>query len=191
MLPKDIRCKIAVWMGAIATTIPLSTTPVGANELTQVLVNTPLQLQLKTLDRRWKRLSLSQDSLGPAMLLGMSSLFQSALRTNIYYTQGQTVTLGKQKYLVVYRPEGSNLTFTELIKSSRNTAPESLIKELTPNTGLVLSLINLANIESLQDIQPFDLQKEIRESKQALPKQPKSREKPKASPKPMSPSPGS
>lgn len=126
------------------------------------------------------------------MLFGMSGLLESALRTNIYYTQGQTLTLGKQKYLVVYRPKGSNLTLTDLIKSGRNnTSPESLIQTLTPETQLVLSLINLSKIDSLQDIQPFDLQQEIRESKQALPKEPKSKEKPKASPKPINPSPES
>lgn len=178
-------------IGAIATTIPLLTTPVSANEITKVLADTPMQLQLKTLDNSWQRLSLNQESLGPAMLFGMSGLLESALRTNIYYTQGQTITLGKQKYLVVYRPEGSNLTLRELIKSSRNTAPESLIKALTPDTLLVPSLINLSKIESLQDIQSFNLQKEIRESKKALPKEPKSIKTPKAAPKPISPSPES
>lgn len=185
MSQRNIKRRVALCMGAIATTVTLYTTPVSANELTEVLADTPMQLQLKTLDRSWQRLSLNQESLGPAMLFGMSGLLQSALRTNIYYTQGQTITLGKQKYLVAYRPEGSGMTLTELIKDSRNRAPESLIKALTPDTPLVLSLINLSKIESLQDIQPFDLQKEIRESKQAIPKEPRSTDKPKVSPDPI------
>ncbi len=184
----NIKRMIVGCMGAIATTVTLFTIPVSANELTKVLADTPMQLQMKTLDSSWQRLSLNQESLGPAMLFGMSGLLQSALRTNIYYTQGQTITLGKQKYLVVYRPEGSSLTLTALINSGRNTAPESLIKALTPDTQLVPSLINLSKIESLQDIQPFDLQKEIRESKQASPKESKSIEKPKTAPKPTNPS---
>lgn len=182
----NIKRMVGGCIGAIATTITLYTTPVSANELTEVLADTPMQLQLKALDRSWQRLSLNQESLGPALLFGMSGLLESALRTNIYYTQGQTITLGKQKYLVVYRPEGSSITLTELIKSGRNRPPESLIKALTPNTPLVLSLINLSKIESLQDIQPFDLQKEIRESKKAKPKEPKSTDKPKESIKPSS-----
>lgn len=187
----NIKRMIVGCMGAIATTVTLFTIPVSANELTKVLADTPMQLQMKTLDSSWQRLSLNQESLGPAMLFGMSGLLQSALRTNIYYTQGQTITLGKQKYLVVYRPEGSSLTLTALINSGRNTTPESLIKALTPDTQLLPSLINLSKIESLQDIQPFDLQKEIRESKQALPKESKSIEKPKTAPKPTNPSPES
>ncbi len=184
----NIKRIVVGCMGAIATTITLNTTPVSANELTEVLADTPMQLQLKTLDRTWQRLSLNQESLGPALLFGMSGLLESALRTNIYYTQGQTITLGKQKYLVVYRPEGSGMTLTELIKSGRNQPPESLFKALTPNTPLVLSLINLSKIESLQDIQPFDMQKEIRESKEAIPKESKSTNKPKVSPEPIKPS---
>lgn len=184
----NIKRIVVGCMGAIATTITLYTTPVSANELTEVLADTPMQLQLKTLDRSWQRLSLNQESLGPAMLFGMSGLLESALRTNIYYTQGQTITLGKQKYLVAYRPEGSGMTLTELLKSNRNRSPESLIKALTPDTPLVLSLINLAKIESLQDIQPFDLQKEIRESKEAIPEDTKSKDKPKVSPEPTQPS---
>lgn len=183
----NIKGMVVGCIGAIATTITLYTTPVSANELTKVLVDAPLKLQLKTLDSSWKRLSLNQDSLGPAMLFGMSGLFQSALRTNIYYTQGQTVMLGKQKYLVVYRPEGSSLKLTELIRDSRNSALESLVKELTPDTGLVLSLINLANIQSLQDIQPFNLQQEIRESKQAKSKKSDTNEKSIAPPQPIAP----
>ncbi|WP_299484601.1 hypothetical protein [Acaryochloris sp. IP29b_bin.137] len=182
-----IKCRIAGYMGAIATALALFAAPLSANELTQVLADTPMKLQLKTLNNSWQRLSLNQDTLGPAMLFGISGLFQSALRTNIYYTQGQTITLGKQKYLVVYRPEGSSLTLTELIKSGRNTSPDALIKALTPDTGLVLSLINLAKIDSLQDIQPFDLQQEIRESKQAMPQDSGATEKSNASPQPVDP----
>ncbi|WP_299406141.1 hypothetical protein [Acaryochloris sp. IP29b_bin.148] len=191
MSHNKIQQRVLGGLGAIATTITLWVTPVSANELTQVLADTPMRLQLKTLDSSWQRLSLSQDSVGPAMLFGMSGLLQSALRANLYYTQGQTITLGKQKYLVVYRPQGSDLTLRELLQSGRNKSPEELITVLTPDTQLVLSLINLAKIESLQDIQPFDLQKEIRESKQALPKKPKSIDPPKASPQPTNPSPES
>lgn len=188
----NVRRMIAVCMGAIAAAITVTPTPVNANELSKVLADIPLNLQLKTLDNSWQRLSLNQESLGPAILLGMSGLLQSALRTNLYYTQGQTVSMGKQKYLVVYRPEGSKLTLTELIRSNRNTSPESLIKALTPESRLVLSLINLSKIDSLQDIQPFDLQQEIRESKQVLPKKSEATQQPSASPKPtIAPSPDS
>ncbi|UJB69832.1 hypothetical protein HRE53_01140 [Acaryochloris sp. 'Moss Beach'] len=182
----NIKRIVVGCMGAISTTITLYTTPISANELTEVLADTPMQLQLKTLDRSWQRLSLNQESLGPAMLFGISGALQSSLRTNIYYTQGQTITLGKQKYLVAYRPESS--TLTELLKSNRNRPPESFFKVLTPNTQLFLSLINLAKIDSLQGIQPFDLQKEIRESKEAIPEDTKSKDKPKVSPEPTQPS---
>ena len=180
----NLRQKIAVYMGAIATATMITTTPVYANELTKVLTDVPLRLQLKALDNSWQRLTLNQESVAPAILFGMTGLIESALRTNVYYTQGNTVTLGEQQYLVVYRPEGSNISLTDLLQSSRKRPPESLGQALTPNSTIIPSLINLSQLGSLQDIQPFNLQKEIRESKQVLPKQPEKTKKLPSSPTP-------
>ena len=182
-----IRRLAAVCVGAIATTVSVATTPVNANEFTEILADVPLNLPIKTLDSSWQRFQLNQESLAPSVLFGISGILESALRTNVYYTQGQTVTISKQQYLVVYRPEGSNVSLTRLFSSRSKTSPQDLVKELTPNSKLVLSLINLNKIESLQDIQPFNLQKEIKESKQAIPKEPKAMESRPSPSKPMSP----
>lgn len=185
----NVRQSVAVFMGAIAAAIAISTTPAYAeDELTQIFADVPLTLQLKTLDSSWKRLSLNQESLAPSILFGISGMLESALRTNIYYTQGQTVAIRKQQYLVVYRPEGSNISLTDMLQSSPKRSPESLIKELSPNSKLILSLINLSKLDSLQDIQSFNLQKEIKESKQVLPKQLEKTEKPVSPSTPTVPS---
>lgn len=182
-----VRRIAAICVGAIATTVSVATTPVNANEFTKILADVPLNLPIKTLDSSWQRFQLNQESLAPSVLFGISGILESALRTNVYYTQGQTVTISKQQYLVVYRPEGSNISLTRLFNSRSKTAPQDLVKELTPNSKLVLSLINLNKIESLQDIQPFNLQKEIKESKQAIPKEPKAMESRPSPSKPASP----
>jgi signal peptidase I len=127
----------------------------------------PLTLQLKTLDATWKRLKFSKNESENSnySYFGFFSIFQSALRTDVYYTQGKTVTINQQQYLVVYRPEGIEISLTDLMKSSKSEDIESLRKELTPESNLVLSLINLSSFDSLQDIQTFNLQQEIDESK--------------------------
>ena len=182
-----VRRIAAICVGAIATAVSVATAPVNANEFTKVLTDVPLNVSLKTLDSSWQRFTLNQESLAPSLLFGISGLVETALRTNLYYTQGQTVTLSKQQYLVVYRPEGNNVNLRSLMLSGRKNRPENLVKELTPDSKLVVSLINLNKIESLQDIQPFNLQKEIKESKQAIPKEPKAMESRPSPSKPASP----
>lgn len=185
----NIKRQIFVCMGAIATAVSVATTPVNANEFTKSLAEVPRNLSLNTLDGSWQRFTLNQESLAPSLLFGISGLVETALRTNLYYTQGQTVTISKQQYLVVYRPEGSNLNLRSLMLSGRKKRPENLVKELTPDSKLILSLINLNKIDSLQDIQPFNLQKELKESKQAIPKEPKAVESRPTPSKPQLPKP--
>lgn len=180
----------AAWMGAIATAFTLTTTPVRANDLTEIFAdpNIPLTLKLGALDNNWKRLQLDGESLGPSpFLFGMSGILESALRTNVYYTQGQTVTLNKQQFLIVYRPDGRNIDLADLMRSGRNNTPESLVNELTSDSQLNLSLINLSTVKGLKDIQPFNLQKEIEDSKQDLPEEDKTAKPTSPAPSPAEP----
>ncbi|MGB7413664.1 MAG: hypothetical protein WA902_05605 [Thermosynechococcaceae cyanobacterium] len=134
----------------------------------------PLTLQLKTLDTTWKRLLLNQNATDASpyfMFGGFSSILESAFKSNVYYTQGKTVTVNSQQYLVVYRPEGSEVDFAALVKLGNNKGPESLRKELTPDSLLRLSLLNLNTIDSMRDIEIFNLQKEIEDSKTPFPKE--------------------
>jgi len=166
-------------MVAISTPVSLTPSVARVNELTEVFADPSISasLRLKDLDETWKRLQITQDSsaLSTSMFFGISGLVQSSLRTDVYYTQGKIVTIGKQKYLVVYRPESSNINFLNLFtsQSRRTQKPESLITALTPESALTLSLFNLSTLGGLKDIQPFNLQKEIEESKEAIPPEPK------------------
>lgn len=146
-------------------------------------LNVPLSLQLKALDPTWKRLTLNKNTTAdasPYFLFGFSGLVESALGTNIYYTQGKTIVINEQQYLVTYRAEDSTLKFADLVKSGSSSL-ESLKKELTPESKLVLSLFNLNTLNSLSDIQPFDLQREIEASKPVPPEEPKPPTAPKSS----------
>jgi hypothetical protein len=151
-------------------------------------LNVPLSLQLKALDPTWKRLILNKNAAdtSPYFLFGFSGLVESALGTNVYYTQGKTIVINEQQYLVTYRAEDSNLKLLELLKSS-SSSPESLNKELTPESKLVLSLFNLNTINSLGDIQPFDLQREIEASKPVPPEGPPAATPPTTTPQSSTP----
>lgn len=189
----NLRGMVAVGLGAVVAPFMLTTTPVRANDLTKIFADPsiPLTLQLNALDSNWKRLNLSEDSsssLSPALLFGMSGALASAFRTDVYYTQGTIVTISKQKYLVVYRPESRNINLADLMRSGRDKSPETLFKELTPDSKLTLSLINLSKLDSLKNIQPFDLQKEIEDSKKAIPKKKDERKARPLSPKSIDPS---
>ncbi|MGF1602324.1 MAG: hypothetical protein ACFCU8_09950 [Thermosynechococcaceae cyanobacterium] len=183
---------------AIASPIPLVTSAVlareskkskAAEEPVDVFADLkePLSLQLKTLDVTWKRLTLDKNAAeaAPSFLFGFSGLLESAFRSNVYYTQGKTVSVNNQNYLVVYRPEGSEVNLAALMQAGNNKNLESLRKELTPDSVLILSLINLNTIESMRDIQIFNLQREIEDSKNAIPSEPESESQPQP-PKPSS-----
>lgn len=143
--------------------------PAVASDLKQAIAgqNPPLTLRLKDLDQSWRRMSLGgeSDSLGSIPFIG--PLLQ-ALGSNAYYTQGQTIVLGNETFLVAYRITGmgSNLALlrsaSAALPTSKQVEPTPRKEEgLTPNTPLSLSLINFRTISSLNDIQPFNLKQEI------------------------------
>lgn len=80
-----------------------------------------------------------------------------------YLTQGQTVTVGDQIYLVAYRLPGGGLDFSGLLQAlATKTPPTPTI--LTKESALPLSLLDLKGLGNLEDIRAFDLKREIAES---------------------------
>jgi|GEM_PF-5415672 len=101
----------------------------------------PLTLKLRDLNNEWRGFSMSgQYEMGDWMQT-FSSLFGTSA-SNLYYTKGQTVSVGNETYLVAYRIESK---------------PE----KLTAETSLTLSLLNLRTIGSLNNIRLFNLQQEV------------------------------
>jgi hypothetical protein len=127
----------------------------------------PLNLQFKDMnDNSWRQIAVSGQFEMGDLLKNWANLFGNIGYTNVYYTQGKTVGVGAETYLIAYRLvyNGEPLTFTTLVQSTFNTnncSPSSLPTKITPETSLNLSLLNLKTIGSLNDIRPFKLQEEI------------------------------
>jgi len=99
-------------------------------------------------------------------LLGPMFSGVSTAGPNVYYTRGKTIVLGNETYLVAYQPQIKEVDFATIMKMKDMSAPPTP-KPLTPDTVLVMSLLNLHTIGNLTGIQPFDMQMEITESEAA------------------------
>lgn len=122
----------------------------------------PLTRTLKDLDGTWRTLSVStaSDAANPATAYLALSTGGSA--PNTYYTQGSTVTLGTETYIVAYRPKSPKIDFAALMRGGANDLPKPA--KMTPDTPLFLSLLNLRTLGTLSDIQPFLLEDELKSS---------------------------
>lgn len=81
---------------------------------------------------------------------------------DVYYTQGKTVALGTETFLVTYRPQtGEDNGMANLLKISKSDTPPPAPKPMNGETPVTVTLINLHSIATLKDIKPFDLSAEI------------------------------
>jgi hypothetical protein len=134
----------------------------------------PLSLRLAELGKDWRRFTLhtAGNASGNVSVSvtgggGTSGSSQNNIAdlsgSKLYLTKGQTVSAHRQVYLVAYRMPGSGLDFPALIQAlATKTAPQ--VTTLTPETELPLSLLDVRNMGSLDDIRAFNLQREIAES---------------------------
>lgn len=100
----------------------------------------PLSFQLKDLDSSWRVFSIS-GQLEAGLFLTIIGSFVGVV-PNEYYTQGETVNVGDETYLVVY------------------SIPVS-VSEAIPEAPVNLSLLNVRAISSMNNVQPFDLDAEL------------------------------
>jgi hypothetical protein len=139
------------------------------------------------------------DMLGPLMQAGMMSdkgkgngkddaasamlgmAFMSALfgggsgdsQKPVYYTQGRTVTVGGETFLVAYRYQKPPVNLMQLAMQADKAGKDpdasktAADGKLTPESPLTLSLINVKTITTLADIRPFDMAQEMAESANA------------------------
>jgi hypothetical protein len=122
--------------------------------------------KMKDLDGSWRRVTLG----GPLDLGHWAQVIADYLGTpnpDFAYTNGQTVTLGTETYLVAYRPtfKGPGL-MGMMMNAGAGQMPEP--PKLTGETMLSLSLLNLRSTGSLDDIRTFDLKAEVAEYAKAL-----------------------
>ncbi|MBW4554283.1 MAG: hypothetical protein KME35_24740 [Aphanocapsa sp. GSE-SYN-MK-11-07L] len=130
-------------------------------DLSQALAGTnlPLSLKLKELNSDWRRLTLGEQQSDLASLIPFLGSLMEVLVNHTFYTQGKTVNVGSETFLVVYRVPGNGISLASLAKSSLTS--EDSIPEVTPETALSLSLLNLSAVKNLGDIQIFDLEQEL------------------------------
>lgn len=137
----------------------------------------PLTLKLKDLRPGWYRVSLGglPDAGGgnpfSALAGGIfGAMFgggaPSAPAPPAYYTQGQTVVVASETFLITYRSQLKGLDMAALMKAG----PEAKLpppERLTPDSALALVLVNLKGVSSLTDIRPFNMEQELEESRKA------------------------
>ena len=88
-----------------------------------------------------------------------------------YYTQGKTVNMGGETFLVVYQFKKPELNLGQLMfASAKNGGKEPDLaalaaqSKLGPESSLSMSLINFKSINTLKDVRPFDMNREIEEA---------------------------
>jgi len=114
----------------------------------------PLSLKLKELDSTWRVIATEPPTGIDQMVSGQSS---------VYFTHGQLLTVGGDQFLVAY------------------SLPQPAIPqmygggtavEVTADTPLHLSLINMGTVGGLYEIRPFDLKDVIASSQPQTPRMP-------------------
>lgn len=149
-LPKTARPLALLLCGLLTLPAPaaLAQTP-PSGDFASVLSGSsrPLTMKVKDLDNTWRQVSISK--VGGADLLSIftSSARGAAPTLDQYYTHGETTVIGGETYLIAYRYA---LNLPELARDNTDTPPQ-----ITPETIITLSLINVRQIASLDGIQPF------------------------------------
>jgi hypothetical protein len=131
----------------------------------------PLSMELQNLDKSWRKISISGQFEMADFIKNWSNLFGSASYDNTYYTQGNTITIENQSYLIAYRlplePQSMTLVqWMENLSGLDKCQEENFPKKLTGKTQVVLSLLNLNTVGSMNNIIPLDVGQEIAKSEQ-------------------------
>ncbi len=111
----------------------------------------PLSVTMGNLDSTWRTFHLEDT---------VTNLLRSSYSYNfnfdsfgLYYTSGATLSINNETYLVTYRLKRP---VADLVTG--NLRQEDIFKAmvLTPNTRLVLSLLNLSTANNFYEVAPFD-----------------------------------
>ena len=138
-----------------APSLPATMTPAAGTTFADVFASsrTPISLTWGELGAGWFKFTASEQSEGGVY----AQFYGSLLGVNDYYTQGTTISVGSETYLVAYRPESRSLDIAELMNSYTKPPKPA---PLTPGTPLALCLLNVRTLGSLKDIQPLDAHRE-------------------------------
>jgi len=116
------------------------------------------------------------DAMMPAMMSMMGGMFGGG--DPIYYTKGQTVELGSETFVVTYRHKKPAMDFAQMMLgvakpgegNDKGDDPMKIMEagKLNPDSDLTLNLLNTKAIGTINDLRPFDIQKEIEEAKAGM-----------------------
>ncbi|KGF71873.1 hypothetical protein DO97_14650 [Neosynechococcus sphagnicola sy1] len=120
----------------------------------------PLTLKLKDLSNDWRRMTISSQAMSSNFAEILSAVLPGTA-AGVYYTHGQTVIVGSETYLVVYRIPLEKPDLTALLRTGAN-APPCSTTPITAETTVVLSLLNLRTVSSFNEVQPFNLIQELK-----------------------------
>ncbi len=129
--------------------------------------NIPLELKFKELKVDWRRFVLDEQP--PRQAGGEKSdwlqVYAAVTETGAvilrpYYTQGKTIKLAGETYLIAYRPQTRDLDWSAAAAAVKGGKVPKADK-LTLDTVLALSLLNTRTMGSLHDIRPFNLAREL------------------------------
>ena len=153
------------------TTIPTVTPPSASlNDVFSGSSNVPLSLKLGDLNGDWRRMTITGSVDLGSITQAVTSLLASA-GVGVYYTRGQSLTLGSTTYLVTYRTQPKAFDLTSLMQMGQNAALSGkppAPEKLTADTPLALTLLNLQSAGSLTDVRAFDLTTELANSANAV-----------------------
>jgi len=113
----------------------------------------PLTLQLKDLNGDWRRVSI-----GGQAEAGVHTELASSLADNVYYTRGETISVGGETYVMAYQIESPNKYASPMSANFTSYTPP----KLTMDTRLTLNLVNMRMSSGLYDVTPLDVKEEIR-----------------------------
>lgn len=188
------RSLLAVALIAVCMPQALAQEP---NPLATLLARTPHTMQLKQFNATWLRVSVKQSDAGAAgtgdMLSKLAQIgmmadggkmkgdgMEAALGLSMLggmgggpqrtcFTQGQTLAIGSETFLVAYAVEQKSPNLLQMIMEAEQSGKEPDMAALfggskwTEDTVASLTLINVRAIHTLSGVRPFDLQKELAE----------------------------
>ena len=142
----------------------------------------PLTKKLKEMDGNWRRITVGgSPSEGKGMLGGLGGFFGMMLggggnQVSVppsYYTQGSTITVGQEVFLITYRHQVGGLDFGELVAQAGQGGPPKLPEpeKLTSDTDLQLTLVNVRSIQVVSGIRTFNLDRELADAQKEYEKE--------------------
>ena len=119
-------------------------------------------LTLRDLNSEWRVMNASaaDNSGGGNFMAAWLSMMSGAAAPAACYTRGDTVTVGGETFVVVYRAATKPINMAALMNGRGNQSPPPP-EPYTPDTKLTLSLLNLKTMAAFNDIHPFDLKAEL------------------------------